>query len=156
MTDWKLTRQYYDVKAVQFGEKCAFSEGVLTVNEEELVALTRHLFKAVTGFHLEITSPGENARIVHVLDAIAPMVKVEGESQQYPGIFSTPYTAGQGVTNLYRGFSIIESAALPWDSANASSGLLYPRDAIIELSGFAAGYTPFAVSYTHLTLPTKA
>ena len=79
MTDWKLTRQYYDVKAVQFGEKCAFSKGVLTVNEEELRSLTRSLWKAVTGFHLEITSPGENARIVHVLDAIAPMVKVEGD-----------------------------------------------------------------------------
>ena len=144
MMDMKLTRQYYDVKDVVFGEKCAFAHGVLTVSEEELVALTKHLFKAVTGFHLEITKPGENARIVHVLDAVQPMVKVGGESQQYPGFFSTPYTAGRGVTNLYRGFSVIESAALPWDSANASSGLLYPRDAIIELSGFAAGYTPFA------------
>ena len=36
------------------------------------------------------------------------------------------------------------SAALPWDESNASSGLLYPRDAIIELSGFYAGYTPFS------------
>ena len=90
MMDMKLTRQYYDVKDVVFGEKCAFAHGVLTVNEEELVALTKHLFKAVTGFHLEITKPGENARIVHVLDAVQPMVKVEGESQQYPGFFSTP------------------------------------------------------------------
>ena len=31
---------------------------------------------------LEITHPGENARIIHVLDTIAPMVKVEGEGIQ--------------------------------------------------------------------------
>lgn len=144
MIDMKLTRQYYHVKEVKFGDKCGFSDGILTVNEQELIDITEHLFKAVTGFHLEITKPGENARIIHVLDSIQPMVKIEGEGQQYPGFFSTSHTVGRGVTNLYSEFSIIESAALPWDSANASSGLLYPRDAIIELSGEAAGYTPFA------------
>ena len=144
MIDMKLTRQYFDVKDVVFGDKCAFANGVLTVNEGELIDLTKDLFKAVTGFHLEITKPGENARIIDVLDTLQPMVKIEGEGQQYPGFFSTSYTVGRGVTNLYSGFSIIESAALPWDSSNASSGLLYPRDAIIELSGFAAAYTPFS------------
>lgn len=144
MIDMKLTRQYFDVKSVAFGEKCAYEAGVLTVNEEELKAQCEDLCKAVKDFHLEITKPNENARIIHVLDTIQPMVKIEGEGQQYSGFFSTPYTVGRGVTNLYGGFSVIESAALPWDSTNASSGLLYPRDAIIELTGEHAGYTPFS------------
>ena len=67
--DMKLTRQYFDVREVRFGERCAFSEGVLTINEQELQSLTRDLFRAVKGFHLEITKPGEDARIIHVLDA---------------------------------------------------------------------------------------
>ena len=144
MIDMKLTRQYFDVKDVRFGDKCALENGVLTVNEAELQALTADLCKAVKGYHLEITKPGENARIIHVLDTIAPMVKIEGEGVQYSGFFSTPYTVGRGVTNMLSGFAVIESAALPWDESNASSGLLYPRDAIIELSGFYAGYTPFS------------
>lgn len=144
MIDMKLTRQYFDVKDVRFGDKCALGNGVLTVNEAELQALTADLCKAVKGYHLEITKPGENARIIHVLDTIAPMVKIEGEGVQYSGFFSTPYTVGRGVTNMLSGFAVIESAALPWDESNASSGLLYPRDAIIELSGFYAGYTPFS------------
>lgn len=143
MMDMKLTRQYYDIKDVRFGERCALNQGVLTVNEQELQDLTRDLFRAVKGFHLEITKPGEDARIIHVLDTICPMVKIEGEGQQYSGFFSTPYTVGRGVTNLLSGFSVMQSAALPWDESNASSGLLYPRDAIIELSGPYAGYTPF-------------
>ena len=36
MIDMKLTRQYFDVKSVVFGEKCAYKSGILTVNEEEL------------------------------------------------------------------------------------------------------------------------
>ena len=75
------------------------------------------------------------------------MVKVAGEGIQYSGFFSTPYTVGRGVTNMLCGFAVMESAALPWDESNASSGLLYPRDAIIELSGYYADYTPF--SKTH-------
>ena len=78
MIDMKLTRQYFDVKDVRFGDKCALENGVLTVNEAELQALTADLCKAVKGYHLEITKPGENARIIHVLDTIAPMVKIEG------------------------------------------------------------------------------
>lgn len=144
MIDMKLTRQYFDVKDVHFGDKCSYADGVLTVNEKELQELCADLCKAVKGFHLEITRPGENARIIHVLDTIQPMVKVEGEGQQYSGFFSTPYTVGRGTTNLLSGFSVMESAALPWDSSNASSGLLYPRDAIVELTGPHAGYTPFA------------
>ena len=36
MIDMKLTRQYFDVKDVRFGDKCALENGVLTVNEAEL------------------------------------------------------------------------------------------------------------------------
>lgn len=126
MIDMTLTRRYYDVKDVKFGERCAFEGGVLTVSKEELRALTADLCKAVKRVDFDITVPGENARIIHVLDAIQPMVKVEGEGVQYSGFFSTPYTVGRGKTNLLRGFAVLESAALPWDQANASSGLLYP------------------------------
>ena len=144
MIDMRLTRRYYDVKGIAFGPKCAFENGILTVNEQELRDLVKDLFKAVRGIRIELTEPHENARIVHVLDSLCPMCKVEGEGQAYSGSFSTPYTVGRGATNVMRGFAVIESAALPWDEANASSGLLYPRDAIIELDGFYAGYTPFA------------
>lgn len=43
-----------------------------------------------------------------------------------------------------RNFSIMECAALPWDESSASSGLLYPRDAILDMTGPIAAITPFA------------
>ncbi|MEG1873153.1 MAG: glycine/sarcosine/betaine reductase component B subunit, partial [Ruthenibacterium sp.] len=131
MIDMKLTRCYFDVKDVRFGDACALENGVLTISKDELRALTQDLCKAVKSVDFELTQPGENARIIHVLDTLQPMLKVEGEGAQYSGFFSTPYTVGRGRTNLLRGFAVMESAALPWDDANASSGLLYPRDAIV-------------------------
>ena len=47
MIDMKLTRQYFDVKDVRFGDTCSFAAGILTVSEKELQALTADLFKAV-------------------------------------------------------------------------------------------------------------
>ncbi len=152
----KLTRQYFDIKNVVFGDKCAYNDGILTINEQELVDMCKgDLFNAVKGFHLEVTEPNEDCRIIHVLDTLCCMCKAdsgmgddtEHAGQCYSGFFSTPFNVGRGVTNMYRNFSIIESAALPWDKANASSGLLYPRDAIIELDGEFAGYTPFHDMY---------
>lgn len=144
MDDMVLIRQYFDVKDVKFGDKCCFSDGILTISEDELNEVAKDLFNAVKGFRLEITHPGENARIIHVLDTLASMVKLEGEGQQYSGFFGTPFTVGRGITNIFSGFSVMESAALPWDETNASSGLLYPRDAIIEIAGDYAQYTPFS------------
>ena len=153
IADMKLTRQYFDVKNVVFGEKCAYDRdnGLLTVNEQELIDMCKDdLFTSIKGFKLEITKPNEDCRIIHVLDTLCPMYKIDGgfdgdhDGQQYSGYFSTPFACGRGVTNMYRNFSIIESAAIPWQEENV---FLYPRDAIIELDGEFAGYTPFHDMY---------
>lgn len=140
----KLTRQYFDIKDAVFGEKCSLENGVLTINKDELRRQVADLMKAVEDIDFEIVKPGENTRIIHLLDTIQPMFKVEGEGTQYSGFFGTPFTVGQGTTNLLRGFTVMESAALPWDESSASSGLLYPRDAIMDMTGPIAGFTPFS------------
>lgn len=142
--DKKLTRCYYDVKDVEFGEKTAFSDGVLTVSKEELKAEAASLLKAVKSVDFELVKPGENTRIIHLLDTLQPMVKVEGEGIQYSGYFGDPLMVGSGKTNLLSGLAVMESAALPWDESSASSGLLYPRDAIMDMVGPISGITPFA------------
>lgn len=121
-----------------------FEDGVLTISKQELLDEVSNLFQAIASIDFEIVKPGENCRIIHLLDTLQPMVKVEGESQQYPGFFCDPLMVGTGTTNVMNGFSVMESAALPWDESNASSGLLYPRDAIMDMTGPIAGITPFS------------
>ncbi|HHT89650.1 MAG TPA: glycine reductase [Firmicutes bacterium] len=139
----RLTRQYFDVKDVVWSTETSFKEGILSIHKEELLEQVKPLMKSVTNVDLELVKPGEDTRIIHLLDTIQPMFKVEGSGQQYSGFFGEPDTVGEGVTNLLRGLTVMESAPLPWDDS-ASSGLLYPRDAIMDMTGPIAGFTPFA------------
>lgn len=140
----KLIRQYYEITDAVFAEKTSLENGVLYISKEELRQEVEPMLKAVKSVDFEIVKPGENARIIHILDTLQPMVKIEGEGGQYPGYFSDPVMTGTGRTNLLSGFTVMESAALPWDDSSASSGLLYPRDAILDMTGPIAGMTPFA------------
>ena len=142
--DKKLPRQYFDVKDACFADHTEWKNGVLAISKEELQAEVAPLLKAVKSVDFELVKPGENTRIIHLLDTLQAMYKVEGEGVQYSGYFSDPLMVGEGTTNLLRGFTVMESAALPWDESSASSGLLYPRDAIMDMTGPIAGITPFA------------
>lgn len=144
----KLTRRYYPVKELKEGDACRYDRGVLTVNYDELLQVAKPHGKNITKLWFEVYRPGEKARIIHVMDVIQPMIKVEAPDKwgggEYPGILNYPYTVGSGVTNLLEGLAVVECAALPWDSVSASSGLLYVRDAVIQTTGFYKHYTPFA------------
>jgi len=144
----KLTRRYYAVTELRTGDVCAYDDGILTVNYDELLEVAAPHGKNIKRIWFEVYRPGENARIVHVLDTIQPMFKPETPAdwggKEYPGVINYPYTVGNGVTNLLEGFTVMECAALPWDESSASSGLLYVRDAVIQTTGFYKNYTPFA------------
>jgi len=140
----KLVRQYFQLKDVKWGKQTALTDGILTICKEDLKEQVRKLFKAVEDIDFAIVKPGENTRIIHLLDTIQPMYKVSGNGMQYSGFFGSPVTVGEGVTNLLAGFTVMESAPLPWEESSASSGLLYPRDAIMDMTGPIAGFTPFS------------
>jgi sarcosine reductase len=139
----KMIRQYFDVRDVIWSSETKYSEGVLAINKAEVLQKAEPFMDSVARVDLEVVKPGERARIVHVLDTIQPMCKVSGAGQEYSGFFGQPLTVGEGVTNLFRGLTVMESAPLPWDES-ASSGLLYPRDAIVDMTGPIAGFTPFS------------
>lgn len=65
-----LTRQYYDIKDAQFTDKTALSNGVLSISKEELQAEIKPLMKAVKSVDFEIVKPGENTRVIHLLDTL--------------------------------------------------------------------------------------
>ncbi|MBA1335934.1 MAG: Betaine reductase component B alpha subunit [Firmicutes bacterium] len=140
----RLTRQYFTVKDVVWDDSTKYEDGLLSINEQDLQNIVNSIAKSVGNIRFDIVKPGENKRIIHALDAIQPMWKVEGAGRCYSGFFSRPSTVGDGVTNILNGFAVIESAPLPWDSTSASSGLLYPRDAIIDMIGPASGMSPFS------------
>ncbi|HEY7493270.1 MAG TPA: glycine/sarcosine/betaine reductase component B subunit [Candidatus Tectomicrobia bacterium] len=89
---------------------------------------------------VQLVHPGESCRIVHVLDAVAPMVKTSGHSTVYPGFFGTAVPAGSGRNHILQGIAILVCATFP----EPTSGALSPHEAIIDMSGSAAPYCAFS------------
>jgi glycine reductase len=77
---------------------------------------------------------------VHVLDAVAPMVKIGGRSTVYPGFFGPAIPAGSGSNHLLTGTAVIVSATFP----EPTSGALSAGEAIIDMNGPAAPSCAFS------------
>lgn len=162
----KLTRHYFPVTEVILDESCpsAYESGTLRVNVSELDHLIAPHLKYVNAVTVDLAKPGESCRIVHLLDTVQPMIKlnsspapdtlpipapaqINGRGACYAGFLDEPLTTGDGDTNLLTQFSVMSCAALPWEESSASSGLLYPRDAILDMQGPISGFTPFAKTF---------
>jgi glycine reductase len=142
----KLERGYFSIRGLAFGRGTSLADGALTIDREELTALllSEDRNTNISSLELEIVCPGEDARIVHVLDTLQAGVKVRGEGEFMPGHLSDPTIVGSGTTHLFENLAIMECAELPWAGKSA---LLYARDAIIDMVGPAAGYSPFSKTF---------
>ena len=142
----RLERGYFKIKDVVFAEETVLSNGTLRVNRKEMedLVLREDENDNIASVTLEIVKPGENTRIVHLLDTLQVGVKVEGEGSFLPGQLTDPVTCGSGKTHLISNLAVMECAELPWAGKSA---LLYPREAIVDMTGPAAGYSPFSETF---------
>lgn len=99
----------FPVERLQTGPTTGWSDGVLTVDLVGLTALAAET-PNVERASIEITSPGESSRIIHVNDVLEPRVKVEGPGQVFPGVCGRPVdSVGSGVTHRLGGLAVVES-----------------------------------------------
>lgn len=154
-----LTRKQYRVKEAAWGTDTSLQGGKLTINRQELEQLAGKT-ENIERIEFHLVHPGESTRIIHLLDTLMPMCRVEGRGVPYSGFFGAPEMVGEGTTAVLEGITVMQSAPLPWDSASASSGLLYPREAILDMTGPYKGLTPFAETVnlvmTYQLAPGKA
>ncbi|MDO5734072.1 MAG: glycine/sarcosine/betaine reductase component B subunit [Eubacteriales bacterium] len=128
----KLQLGYIDISGVEFADKSEIKNGILYVNEKEIVAevLQDEHLKAA---RLEITKPGESCRITPVKDVIQPRCKVEGPGGVFPGWMHKVDTVGSGKTHVLRGVNVV--------TAGKIVGF---QEGIIDMTGPGADYTPFS------------
>lgn len=135
----KLNLGTFEVKDVQFAEKTYFENGVLYICAEELKQLILEE-PAIQSAEIHIVKPGEDKRIIHVLDTIEPRIKLDKDMNIFPGQLSTmPYTVGNGTTLRLNGVTVMESCMMPI----RAGGLLIPREAIVDMTGPGKVYSPF-------------
>jgi glycine reductase complex component B subunit alpha and beta len=138
----KLTLESFRVNAVRFGSRTAFARGTLMIDRKEIgqIALDGGIIADV---HVELVAPGEDTRIIHVLDAIEPRIKPGTDTVAFPGFLGPGRTVGDGVTRRLAGLAVLESARLP----EPTSGILEVNEGVIDMNGPGASYC--ACSSTH-------
>lgn len=127
---------------LQLGLKTAFAKGILIVNAAEICRAARY-DDSISDVKVELVAPGEETRIIHVLDAIEPRRKVSGDLAAFPGFLGPARTVGDGTTRRLSGMAILQSAQLP----EPTGGILEFNEGIIDMSGPGADYC--ACSHTH-------
>lgn len=126
----KLTLETFTVRTIEFGKRTALSRGTLTVDPDELARLAGD-GQAIAAMRIELVSPGESARIVHVMDALEPRIKVGDGTVAFPGFLGPARTVGGGLTRRLGGVAVLESAELP----EPTGGILEFNEGLIDMSG---------------------
>ena len=136
---WRLEVGTFPVRRLAFGCRTSYENGTLFIEKEELQAhIADSRGRADVAVHL--AHPGESCRIVHVLDAVSPMVKVDGSSTVYPGFLGNALPAGSGRTHVLSQAAVLVSGTFP----EPTSGALSPAEAVVDMSGPATDCCAFS------------
>src|SRR4051794_26650859 len=124
----------HEVRELLLGDDTSYSDGRLTVGEEEAVGLLRH--PALGEVRIACASPGDSTRIVGVLDAVQPCSKGPGGGGVFPGLLGPAMPVGRGETHILRGAAVLAAGFLP-----------RAQEAIIDMSGPAAPLSPLSATH---------
>ncbi len=101
----ELRLEFVEIADVQFGSKTSISNGVLYVNKQELNDMVSG-DENFTSVNIEIVKPGDNTRIVNVVDVVEPRCKISG-GVDFPGVLGRIVSAGRGTTRALKGMAVV-------------------------------------------------
>lgn len=147
----RLELASFPVTRAQFGSRTAYRDGVLTIDRAAALDLLARE-PAFASVALDLAHPGERVRIVHALDAVAPLLKVAGPGCAYPGFLGPPRLVGQGRTHRLDGLAVIASTPFP----QPMSGVQSFEEGFIDMSGPAALFCACSDTVNVVFLPRAA
>ncbi|HQL03104.1 MAG TPA: glycine/sarcosine/betaine reductase component B subunit, partial [Synergistales bacterium] len=120
------------VHKVAFGKYTEVKNGCLTI---EAATLTEVLLedRQMKSVDIRIAAPGDSVRIVPVKDVIEPRARLSEEESPFPGIFSDPHVAGEGITVSLDGVCVVTTGKM----VNFQEG-------VIDMSGPGAEFSTFS------------
>jgi glycine reductase len=129
----------FPLQRLVFASQTHYQNGTLGINRAALLNAIAEP-RVIADIDIHLAHPGESCRIVHILDAVPLMVKVQGRSSAFPGFFGPAIPAGDGRNHLLRGAAVLVCGTFP----DPTSGALSPAEAIIDMNGPAASYCAFS------------
>ncbi|MEW6443645.1 MAG: glycine/sarcosine/betaine reductase component B subunit [bacterium] len=104
----RLEIESIDIKKIQTGSKTQAQEGVLSVNLEELEERILQ-DPRIRSVDLHLVSPGENVRILNLMDVIQPRCKIDKTDADFPGFIGKMQIAGSGRTRSLQNIAVLVS-----------------------------------------------
>jgi glycine reductase len=90
------------VKDVVLGSQDSFADGILTINKQAAVDYLMELDDHITSLDIVIAHPGDDTRIVPVIETIEPRCRVDGRTL-FPGVTDEVVPAGDGELKALKG-----------------------------------------------------
>ena len=137
--DYRLSVDTIRVSDVRLGARHGYESGTVTVDVGRMRDLATS-DERITDLTVDVVAPGDDARVVNCLDAVEPRIKVDGPGRVFPGFLGSPHSVGRGRTVRLDGMALISTTVFP----QPQSGLLTARDAVVDMSGPGADYSPFS------------
>lgn len=129
----RLEIESIDIKDIQADSKTYTKDGVLYINLKELEEL---ILKdpRIKSVDVNLVNPGDNVRILNLLDVIQPRCKIDKVEADFPGFIGKMQIAGSGRTRSLRGVVVLVSNPC---TERKENGLLDMAGPIADLSPYA-------------------
>ena len=118
------------VKDVVLGSQDSFENGVLTINKQAAIDYLKELDDHITSLDIVIAHPGDDTRIVPVIETIEPRCRVDGRTL-FPGVTDDIVPAGDGELKALKGCCVTVVGGT-WGSFG---------DGVIDMGGEGAKHT---------------
>ena len=119
----KLKIGNFPVRDVCLGSENGYKDGVLTVDKAAAIAYLKECDDHITDLDIVIARPGDDTRIVPVIETIEPRCRVDGRTL-FPGVTDAVVPAGDGELNEYGYDQATYDQIMAFDSSSvgAASG----------------------------------
>lgn len=122
----------HDVRALRAGPRTALADGVLDLDLDQVAAIASD-DDAITAAAVHTVNPGDDVRLVHVLDCVRPVCKEDGGPGVFPGVLCPPDTLNESPTHRVQGVVVTAMGEL-----TSGDAFLSQEEGIIDLRSGAA------------------
>jgi hypothetical protein len=141
----RLDIESSDIKDIQADSKTYARNGVLYINLKELEELILR-DPRIKSVEINLVYPGDNVRILNILDVIQPRCKIGKVDADFPGFIGKVQTAGSGRTRSLRGIAVLVSNPCTNRKENA----------LLDMAGPVAEMSPYGKMKNVSIAPTIA
>ena len=126
-----------DIGGAELGSGTRFANGRLILDPTEMAAMVKEDGR-IRRAHVHVVQPGDDVRLMHVLDVVQPVARMNGRSQAvFPGILTSPGQVGMGPVLRMNGLKVTVLGVIP-----PVDSFLTQQEGILEMSARSADLSP--------------